>query len=158
MKNFKFILSSLFVASVLLITMPSYAAQTGLAGCKAIFGSIEPAGGGGVVNNAGSIRATSSGPNIVICDLAGYRSMDSVFVRVNDANLDSLCNISTYSITGSLGASYTQNARRIFSFTQIALTNVMDNVNIAPYSFQLSCRLGLGDILHSYNVVNGVFR
>ena len=159
MKSFKLISSIVFVVVSMLVAMSSMAAQTGLAGCKAIVGSVETAGTGGVVNNAGSIRATGAGLNIVICDLDAYQSFDKLFVRLQDSNLDSICNISSYSITGTLRGSYSQPATRLLSYTRVSFLNVIDTLDvIGPYSYQLSCRLGQGDILHGYNADDIVYR
>ena len=133
--------------------------NTALAGCKAIVGAITTAGTGGVVNNAGSIRATGNGPNIVICTLNGVGGLVSrsglriVNVFIEDLNQNTVCNISSYNASGALDTSVSASPTLLLGSEVIRFTNLEAAFGAFTSNYQLSCRLDRGDIIHMYSYV-----
>lgn len=137
------------------LSNPVKANGAALSSCKAIVGSIETAGSGGLSNGSGSVIATGSGLNIVVCDVDysfitnfGVTNVGVTAFVQNTASNDLLCSFTSYGSNGNVGTSRTLSA----SGTSVRTLNFTIN-NVNPSSnryYGFSCRLGQGDRIHGF--------
>lgn len=154
---------SCLCASVLMAYAVPSSAQfgysTALSACKAIVGSIDTAGSGGVVSGSASIVATGSGLNIVVCDLTSVnisaKRVSFSYFKARD-NDRTVCNLASYNGLGNVvRSSSSTTSGRPLSVGRGSAQIEIPFVGAQPH-VQFSCRLDQGDILHNFSLFNAL--